>query len=64
MIIKDVLFIIVLLLNLGIIIAQYKYIVELEIDNKSLRQSGIDSVNQLRNELKLKDKEKNYGKRN
>lgn len=62
MIIKDVLFIIVLLLNLGIIIAQYKYIVELEIDNKSLRQSGIDSVNQLRNELK--DKEKNYGKRN
>lgn len=64
MIIKDVLFIIVLLLNLGIIIAQYKYIVELEIDNKSLRQYGIDSVNQLRNELKLKDKEKNYGKRN
>ena len=64
MIIKDVLFIIVLLLNVGIIIAQYKYIVELEIDNKSLRQSGIDSVNQLRNELKLKDKEKNYGKRN
>ena len=64
MIIKDVLFFIVLLLNLGIIIAQYKYIVELEIDNKSLRQSGIDSVNQLRNELKLKDKEKNYGKRN
>ena len=64
MIIKDVLFIIVLLLNLRIIIAQYKYIVELEIDNKSLRQYGIDSVNQLRNELKLKDKEKNYGKRN
>lgn len=64
MIIKDVFFIIVLLLNLGIIIAQYKYIVELEIDNKSLRQYGIDSVNQLRNELKLKDKEKNYGKRN